>query len=182
MQDLALIIIDMQKGMASVPASERNNLFAEENIQALMTAWRSRDLKIAHVKHISESSRSPFFKGGNGAEFQDSFRPQKNEKVVEKCIPDALTGSSLKQWLGENNIAQLVVVGVSTNNSVESTARTAGNLGFDTIVVSDATFTFPKQDFHGVNRSADEVHAMSLANLKDEYARILTTSDVLFML
>jgi nicotinamidase-related amidase len=68
---------------------------------------------------------------------------------------------------------------VITNNSVEATARMAGNLGFTTIVVSDATATFARPDFNGVLRSAEEVHAMSLANLQDEYAAIMTTAEVL---
>ena len=66
-----------------------------------------------------------------------------------------------------------MIVGVSTNNSVEATARTAGNLGFKTYVVSDATFTFSKIDFDGVMRTAKEVHAMSLANLHGEYATVI---------
>ena len=73
----------------------------------------------------------------------------------------------------------MVLAGVITNNSVESTARMAGDLGFRTIVVSDATFTFGRKDFDGRTRSADEVHAMSLANLDGEYASILTTLDIL---
>lgn len=76
-------------------------------------------------------------------------------------------------------IRSLVLVGVSASNSVESTARTAGNIGFNTIVISDATFTFAKTHYAGVLRSADEVHAMSLANLAGEYASVMTTLDAM---
>jgi nicotinamidase-related amidase len=72
-----------------------------------------------------------------------------------------------------------VIVGVSTNNSVEATARSAGNLGFSTQAIADACFTFPKTDYNGVLRSAEEVHAMSLANLEGEYAEILSTAELL---
>jgi hypothetical protein len=41
--------------------------------------------------------------------------------------------------------------------------------------VADATFTFDKIDFDGLKRSAAEVHAMSLANLQDEYARVINS-------
>jgi nicotinamidase-related amidase len=74
---------------------------------------------------------------------------------------------------------ELVLAGVSTNNSVEASARTAGNLGFRTVVVSDATFAFAMRDYAGVQRSADEVHAMSLANLEGEYAAIRDAQTVL---
>jgi 1-aminocyclopropane-1-carboxylate deaminase/D-cysteine desulfhydrase-like pyridoxal-dependent ACC family enzyme len=77
------------------------------------------------------------------------------------------------------NINALIIVGVSTNNSVEATARTAGNLGFQTQVVSDAAFAFDKVDFDGNLRTAAEVHAMSLANLQGEYAQVVCTVEAL---
>jgi len=61
---------------------------------------------------------------------------------------------------------------------VESTARTAGNLGFKTFVASDATFAFAKTDYSGCLRTAEEVHAMSLANLDGEFATVAKTDDL----
>ena len=76
-------------------------------------------------------------------------------------------------------ITKLIIVGVSTNNSVEATARTAGNLGFETQVVADATFAFDKVDYSGTIRTAEEVHAMALANLDGEYATVISTERLL---
>ena len=76
-------------------------------------------------------------------------------------------------------IRQLVITGVITNNSVEATARMAGNLGFDTFVVSDATATFGRRDFAGRWWTSQDVHAISLANLSGEYATVLTTAEIL---
>jgi hypothetical protein len=59
---------------------------------------------------------------------------------------------------------------------------TSGNLGFETQVVADATFAFDKVDYSGIKRTADEVHAMALANLDGEYATITTTERVLHAL
>lgn len=73
----------------------------------------------------------------------------------------------------------LFVAGVITNNSVESTVRMAGNLGFDMHLVEDACFTFARRDWRGVVRSAEELHAMSLANMNGEYCKVVTTRDVL---
>lgn len=63
--------------------------------------------------------------------------------------------------------------------SVEATARTAGNLGFDTWVVEDACYTFDKTDYFGARHSAQEVHAMSLGNLHGEYATVVSSRLVL---
>jgi nicotinamidase-related amidase len=177
-----LIIIDMQRGMADPAAGSRNNPDAEANIAALLSAWRRAQLPVVHVRHISRTVGSLFWPGQVGAEFQPQLAPAPNEHVVEKNVPDAFLNTGLERWLRVRGIDHLVVVGVSTNNSVESTVRTAGNLGFQVIVVSDATFAFDKPDYAGVLRSAAEVHAMSLANLDGEFATVGRTTEVLGML
>jgi len=175
-EESALIIVDMQRCMRRPAAGERNNPGAEENIQSLLGEWRKVGWPIVHVCHISRTPGSPFWPGQSGVEFQPELSPIIGEHIVEKNVPDAFIQSGLERWLHIRGIGQVVIVGVSTSNSVESTARTAGNLGFKTFVVSDATFTFAKKDYAGVQRSADEVHAMSLANLDDEYATVLDTA------
>ena len=170
-----LIIIDMQKGMANPAVGERNNPGAEQNIAGLLGAWREAGGPIVHVRHISRSPTSPFAPGQAGVEFQEALLPQAHEHVVEKNVPDAFTHSGLERWLHARGHRALVIAGVSTNNSVEATARSAGNLGFQTHVVADACFAFGKTDLRGVDHPAEEVHQMALANLQGEYATIIDT-------
>ena len=40
------------------------------------------------------------------------------------------------------------------------------------------TFAFAKADYNGVHRTADEVHAMALANLQGEYATIVSAAEL----
>lgn len=176
---IALLIIDMQKGMQSPTLPPRNNPQAEDNIARLLAAWRERDQPVVLVRHISRSPASVFAPGQSGAEFQDRFLPLPHEHVVEKNVPDAFINTGLERWLHVRGIRHVVIAGVSTNNSVEATARTAGNLGFSTVVVADACFTFDKADFGGTLRGAEAVHLMALANLHGEYAEVRTIADVL---
>lgn len=175
----ALIIIDMQRGMSGPSAGRRNNAEAEANIALLLAAWRAANFPVVHVKHISAALGSPFWPGQVGVEFQPQFVPTANEYIIEKNVPDAFINTELERWLRARGIARLFVVGVSTNISVESTTRTAGNLGFTVTVVPDATFAFEKPDYSGLTRTAEEVHAMSLANLKGEFATLAKTTEVL---
>lgn len=179
MMTRALIVIDMQRGIADPMLGPRNNPHAEDNIAALLAFWRAARAPIVHVRHISRSPRSVFWPGQPGAEFQDRFQPHAHEHVVEKNVPDAFVHTGLERWLHVRHIDEVVIAGVITNNSVEATARTAGNLGFRTFVVADATYTFDKPDFDGRPRTAEEVHAMSLANLQGEYATIVGTRQLL---
>jgi nicotinamidase-related amidase len=98
---------------------------------------------------------------------------------VEKNVPDAFTATGLERWLRVRDIEQLVIAGVITNNSVEATARSAGNLGFDAIVASDGAYTFDQRDLTGRLWAAEEVHALSLANISMDYAAIYATAAII---
>ena len=94
-------------------------------------------------------------------------------------MPDAFINTGLERWLHTRAIRQLVIVGVITNNSVESTARSAGNLGFDVSVVADACYTFDQPDLSGRLWPAEDVHALSLSNLAMDYAKVVETEEIL---
>jgi nicotinamidase-related amidase len=138
-------------------------------------------MPVIHVRHVSRSADSTYRDGQAGVEFKDVALPNPGEVVLTKHVCTAFVGTDLEARLRALGCEEVVIVGVITNNSVEATARVSGDLGFRTIVVSDATFTFGRKDFDGRFRAADEVHAMSLGNLDGEYARIYTTDQVLEM-
>lgn len=72
----------------------------------------------------------------------------------------------------------VVYTGVITNNSLEATVRMSGNLGFVSFVVADGCWTVDKTYREGRHWDADEVHALSLANMDGEYATVITSADV----
>ncbi|QGA52964.1 cysteine hydrolase family protein [Pseudomonas brassicacearum] len=175
----ALILIDQQKGILHPRLGPRNNPEAELCMLELLALWRHTARPVIHVHHLSRSPDSVFWPGQSGVEVQPRFEPLAGEWLVQKQVPDAFSGTHLEEDLRRAGIGQLVIVGVATHNSVESTARTAGNLGFDTWVVEDACFTFDKSDYFGNARSAADVHAMSLGNLHGEYATVVAVKQIL---
>ncbi|WP_053147528.1 cysteine hydrolase family protein [Pseudomonas sp. P97.38] len=175
----ALILIDQQKGILHPRLGPRNNPEAELRMLKLLGFWRASARPVVHVHHLSRSPDSVFWPGQSGVEVQQRFEPLAGEWVIHKDVPDAFCATHLEMDLRRAGIEQLVIVGVATNNSVESTARTAGNLGFDTWVAEDACFTFDKPDYFGNLRSAGEVHGMSLGNLHGEYATVVSVQRIL---
>jgi nicotinamidase-related amidase len=177
-----LVLIDVQRAIddsAWARWGGRNNPDAEANIARLLRAWRATDRPIVHVRHESRDPQSTYRPGQPGAEFKPEAAPAPGERIVVKHTLNAFIGTGLERELRAAGVRTLVIVGVITNNSVEATARMAGDLGFETWVVSDATATFARPDYSGRLRTAQEVHAMSLANLEGEYARIASTYEVL---
>jgi nicotinamidase-related amidase len=175
----ALVIIDMQQGINHPRLGRRNNPEAEQRMLSLLQAWRRTGRTVIHVRHFSRSPDSVFWPQQSGVEFQSAFVPLDGEGELHKQVPDAFCHSALEGWLRADGIVQVVIVGVVTNNSVESTARTGGNLGFDVIVPQDACYTFDGADFFGQPRSAEDIHGMSLANLHGEYAQVVATEAIL---
>jgi len=176
----ALLIIDQQKGIDHPKLGLRNNPQAEEVMLGVLSRWRQKwrqnQWPIVHIKHRSKDSESVFWPHQTGFEFKNEFLPIEGEVVLEKTVPCAFTNNTFENLLRETGVTDLVIVGVATNNSVESTARTGGNLGFKVTVLEDGCYTFAKYDYDGNLRSAQEVHAMSLANLDGEYAAVKRAS------
>ncbi|HET8841315.1 MAG TPA: isochorismatase family protein, partial [Ktedonobacteraceae bacterium] len=94
-------------------------------------------------------------------------------------VNSAFIGTPLETLLRQGHITTLVATGLTTNHCVETTVRMAGNLGFLTYMVSDATATFDRVGPDGKHYSAEEIHAMSLANMHDEFAQVVTTNQIL---
>ena len=177
--DAALIVIDLQKAIDDPSWGERNNPEAEKHVASLLQSWRSTGRPVYHIRHDSAQPASHYRPGQPGNDFKPEAQPIAGEVVIVKRTNSAFIGTDLESRLRRANHTLLVVAGVITNNSVEATVRMAGNLGFHTLLVEDATFTFGRKDWHGTWRTADEVHAMSLANLDGEYCSVVRTGEVL---
>ncbi len=175
-RNTALLIIDQQKGIDFPHLGERNNPEAETVILELLTQWRKEQWPVIHVKHRSRELGSIFWPEQKGFDFKPETAPLAGEPIIEKSTPCAFTHTRLEQLIADLSIQTLVLTGVVTNNSIESTARTGGNLGYDLKIVHDACFTFAKDDYFGQKRTAEEVHAMSLANIEGEYAGVTHSS------
>jgi nicotinamidase-related amidase len=169
----ALILIDLQKAIDHPSWGVRNNAQAETKAAALLGAWRRTDRPIYHVKHDSTEPNSTYRLGQPGNEFKEIVAPLPGERVVAKKVHSAFIGTTLAEDLRRAG-QTIVVCGVITNNSVEATVRHGADLGFDILLVEDACFTFGRNTW-----TADEIHAMSLANLEGEYCRVVRADDIL---
>ena len=173
----ALILIDIQKGFDNIEywGGQRNNPNAEENASELLRLWRENNLPVFHIQHCSSNPASPLNETNAGNEFKDLVKPLNNEPVIKKNVNSAFISTNLKEQLDNAKITKLVIVGLTTDHCVSTTTRMAGNLGFDTFLVADATATFCKKGAEGQNYSAELIHVTALASLNEEFAKIVTT-------
>lgn len=107
-----------------------------------------------------------------GFEFDENVIPQEHEPIIIKEVNSAFIGTDLKQQLDKANIDTVVIVGITTNHCVSTTTRMAGNFGYETYLISDATATFDQVGIKGGKYDAETIQLTTLANLNGEFATV----------
>lgn len=166
MNKTALIVIDFindivhPDGKISSPANyiKENNTFAKVN-KAIAFA-REKNILIAHVKvgfkdYLECPENSPLFgaaKKANalqldtwGTEFHKEIDVQTQDLIITKPRVSAFYNTRLSAFLSAQNISTIILCGVSTNMTVEATARDAHDRDYEVIIVADACATATKE-------------------------------------
>jgi nicotinamidase-related amidase len=176
----ALIIIDVQKAFYDSSWGRRNNPDAEKNIVKIMDYWRSTSRPLFHIQHVSRTNENSLFHISKAThEFKEMIQIHDGEPIIQKTVNSSFIGTDLENRLRSNGIDSVVIVGLTTNHCVETTTRMAGNLGFNTFLVSDATATFDRIGPNGKTYLAEDIHQMTLVNLNEEFATIIDTNSLL---
>lgn len=175
----ALLCIDIQQGLDDPQYGVRNNPGAEQNVARLLAAWRGAGRPVVHVQHMSVTPGSPLRPGLPGNALKPEALPLPGEPLFQKSTSNAFAGTALESHLRGREIGRLVVVGLTTDHCVSSTARAAADLGFAVTVVADATATHPRHAPDGTLLTADQMHTAALASLEGEFAAVRTTDQIL---
>ncbi len=174
----ALILVDIQKGFANIEywGGQRNNPDAELRASELLKIWRANNLPVFHIQHCSSISTSLLHETNAGNAFNDLVTPVKGEPIIKKNVNSAFIGTDLQAQLDKAAIKTLVIVGLTTDHCISTTTRMAGNLGYETYLVADATATFNKKGVDGQHYTAELIHETALASLHEEFATIVTSN------
>jgi nicotinamidase-related amidase len=153
------------------------------NVQRLQEAFRARGMEVVHVRvaantadgrdatrrYVAMGLRTP--RDTREAQFLPEVAPCGDELTFNKLTSSAFNSTVIDRLLRNMGIRNLVIVGVVTNGCVESTTRSAAELDYGTIVVSDATAAM-----------APQLHEHALLSMGYKDAAIRTTDEVLGLL
>ncbi|MFB7476558.1 cysteine hydrolase family protein [Kitasatospora sp. NPDC056184] len=177
--DAVLVVIDVQKGFEDTAFwGERDNPAAEQRIGELIDVWQATGRPVVTVQHASPAG--PLATGTPGYELKDFVAAITPDLHVTKTVNSAFYGTpDLHAWLRERGARQVVITGIITNVCNETTARMAGNLGYDAVFPIDAMHAFDLTGPDGVTVPAAELaratgtvlHAM-------RFAKVVTTEAV----
>lgn len=171
--DTALLVIDIQDSFKIDPArwASRNNPAFEENVTALIGAFREASLPIFFVLH---NDSDPGFRPGDPeVRLMDFLDRRESDPLLTKNTRNAFTSTDLQQRLDAIGVRRLVVTGISTEQCCETTTRVAADLGYEVDFVTEATATFPIGTL-----TTDQIVERTEAVLNKRFARIATVADV----
>jgi nicotinamidase-related amidase len=185
--ETALLVIDAQVGVNmhdhwGGSCGHRNNPHSEQRIAELLAAWRLAQRPVFFTLHDSREDASPLKLSLDSGKSIPGLEPRSGETVVVKDVNSGFTGTSLELDLRRSGVSRLVVTGYFTNMCVETTVRAAGNLGYETYLALDACAAGNRAGVDGQMYDAEQVHAMSVANLHGEFCTAIETCEAIALL
>ena len=175
----ALLVIDAQDSFKATPGWERrNNLNFENNVAALIEAYRAAGRPVIFFLHNDDD---PYFEPGNAHVRLMSFierRPE--EPLFFKDTRNCFTSTGLGALLLKHNVRRIAVTGIQTEQCCETTARVAADLGYAVDFVTEATLTFPipNHDVPGEELGVEEITCRTEYALRKRFAAIVTVAQL----
>jgi nicotinamidase-related amidase len=148
----ALIIIDLQKGVVSLPLAHPVAGVAS-NARALADAFRSGGLPVVLVNVVgaapgrTEQPRRTMTFSPGWTDLIPELNQQPTDRTITKHTPGAFPKTGLEEHLRNLGVTQVVLAGITTSSGVESTARQAYENGFHVTLAIDA-MTDASMDAH----------------------------------
>jgi nicotinamidase-related amidase len=177
----ALVVIDLQKGIARLETAPRRSSEVIANAARLAAALRAQGAFIVLVRvsgsadgkdRLHPDCDQPMMAGTklpeDWSEPVPEMSAQAGDHVVTKRQWGAFYGTDLDLQLRRRGITTIVLCGIATCYGVESTARDAYERGYQQIFVEDAM----------ASRSAAE-HEHTIRTILPRIGRIRSTGDVL---
>lgn len=175
-----LILVDLQNdyfpgGNMELVGTKK----AATNAQLLLKKFRTANLPIVHIQHLSIQPGATFFlPETDGAKINNLVAPTKDEIVVKKNFPNSFRDTELLEILKMAKTKNIVICGAMSHMCIDATTRAAFDLGFNCTVTEDACTT-KDLTFNGKTIKASDVHASFMAALSAPYANILTTLETI---
>lgn len=172
----ALLVIDVQDSFRLDAArwATRSNPAFEGSVARLIETYRAAELPVIFILHQDEDEL--FLAGSPYVRLQPFLEPREDEPVLAKSTRNAFTSTNLADLLAERGVRRLAITGIQTEQCCETTARLAGDLGYDVDFVTDATLTFPITDpATGDVQSVEAITRATEFSLRGRFARITAT-------
>lgn len=167
MKKEALLIIDIQdiyftKGDLLLFKPE----LAAKNASVVLEKFRKEGKTVIHVQHNF----------GENAGINKIVEPLPTEKIIKKDFPSSFLKTDLQQYLQEQKIEKLVVVGMMSHMCVDTTVRACQDYGYEVTVIQDACTTL-NLTYGNITLDATTVHNSFMAALNGMFAKVVSLNE-----
>ncbi|MGI8833067.1 MAG: cysteine hydrolase family protein [Nitrososphaeraceae archaeon] len=191
----ALLVIDVQNGFVSKGGSydllgmdTSRYCRVIPKIKELLDLCRDNTIPVFYTQAVRESSgidlltrthqilpksreerimKKPIcVRGTWDADIVEEVAPIPGDHVVIKRRDSAFHDTEIKVWLSSLGINTLIFSGIDTSICVESSLRDAFNIGYDVVLISDATISSNKKHYES-----------TIDNIKDYYGLVMDLSE-----
>lgn len=138
---IALLVIDVQKGLFEKSTPIYNAKLLLENINSLINKARQEGIPVVFVQH---SNPKTLEKGSDAWQFHPEIQPLAEEPVIHKLHGNAFEGTNLQKELEKRNVSVLVTTGLVTHGCVRATCLGALDEGYTVVLVSDGHSSYNK--------------------------------------
>lgn len=145
----ALVVVDLQKGITSLPAAPHDSRTVVSNAAKLAEAFRNNGMPVFLVHVVATEAdrlnvrsddqfqlRGP--RPNDWSEFVPEIGPKDGDIIIGKRQWGTFFGTDLDLQLRRRKLETLVLCGIATNYGVESTAKFAYEYGYQQIFAEDA--------------------------------------------
>jgi nicotinamidase-related amidase len=177
--DHGLVIAAKAKGIDTSYYEERLKAITA-NIQSLLAECRDKRLEVIYctIESLTHDGRDRSLEhkcaklhaapnSQDGAIIEE-IKPLPDEIVLKKTCSGVFNGTNIDQILRNLKVENLVVVGVVTNQCVDTAVRDAADRGYSVVLVENACAAFH-----------ESLHQASIEILSGVYCRVKSTVEVI---
>ncbi len=178
---IPLIVLDVQDAIDQSVWKDKSNPDYIYVIERLLKHWRENGWPVLHVKHDEPTPTSTYHTHGPWNKIKREVAPISDEPVFIKKQNCAFINTELDAHLKRMEATHFVLTGVVVHNSMDATIRAGKALGYKIILPTDATTAIPVTGPDGRVWDSETVNDLTLAILGNEYAELVTSSELIHL-
>jgi nicotinamidase-related amidase len=177
----ALVVIDLQKGIAGRPTAPYASDVVVKNAASLAEIFRKNGMPVFLVRVTPSPDKKDALHpvtdtqmtwnqppSSDWADIVPELGPKQGDFVITKHQWGAFYGTELDLQLRRRGITTIVLCGIATHIGVESTARFAYEYGYNQIFAEDA-----------MSAMSEEEHAFSITKIFSRMGLVRKTEEIL---
>ncbi len=165
-----LLVVDVQKGLLNDNPHDKDQFLT--NLNDVINYAHEKEIEVIYVRHQSKVGTILEF-NTDGWKISSKFQIKNFEQIIDKKYNSAFKGTMLDDYLQDNQISDLFIVGMQTELCIDSTIHTAFELGYNVHVIKECHTTFDNDYMKAI----DTINYYENYLWNNRFAKIISIDD-----